>query len=155
MAEMAESIEVNAPLKQVYEQWTQFEDFPRFMEGVVEVRQIDDKRLLWRAQVDGTEKAWQAEIVDQIPERRITWRAVSGAESGGAVHFKPLPGARTEVTLGMRYYPEGFAETYAEAQRFVTRRVQGDLRRFARFMEERAKAPMAWRSELYREEVGV
>jgi uncharacterized membrane protein len=153
MAEMEKSIEVNAPLGQVYNQWTQFEEFPRFMEGVVEVRQIDDKRLFWRANIAGVDRSWEAEIVDQTPEQRIAWRATSGVENGGAVLFKPLPGGRTEVTMRMRYEPEGVTETIGDALGFVGRRVQGDLERFAKFMEERGEATGAWRGEIHGKQV--
>ena len=153
MAEMEKSVEVNAPVREVYNQWTQFEEFPNFMEGVLEVRQIDAKRLIWRADIAGTSQEWEAEIVDQTPDQRIAWRSVDGAENAGAVLFQPLPDGRTQVTMRMRYNPEGLKEHVGDALGFVGRRVQGDLDRFAAFMEERQRATGAWRGEIHGQKV--
>ena len=149
MAEMEKSIIVDAPLREVYNQWTQFEEFPHFMEGVVEVRQIDDKRLYWRANIAGAEREWHAEIVDQTPDRRIAWKSLTGPYNGGAVLFLPVGDGRTEVTLRMQYEPEGVTENVGDALGFVGRRVQGDLERFRTFMEERGAATGAWRGEIH------
>jgi uncharacterized membrane protein len=153
MAEMEKSIVVDAPLREVYNQWTQFEEFPRFMEGVVEVRQLDDKRLYWRANIAGAEREWHAEIVDQTPDRRIAWKSLTGTDNGGAVLFRPLDGERTEVTLRIHYSPEGVTENVGDALGFVGRRVQGDLERFCDFMEERGRATGGWRGEIHGREV--
>ena|SRR4029079_884406 len=149
MAEMEKSISVDVPLHEAYKQWTQFEEFPRFMEGVLEVRQLDDKRLHWKAKIGGAEREWDAEIVDQTPDQRIAWKSVSGAENGGAVLFRPLPDGRTEITLRMRYNPEGLTETVGDSLGFVGRRVQGDLERFAQFMEDRGRATGGWQGEIH------
>src|ERR1044071_4276288 len=85
-----QSVEVDVPLRTAYNQWTQFEDFPRFMEGVREVRQTDDSHLHWRAQIGGKEVQWDAEITDQTPDQRIAWRSTSGPRNDGAVSFHPL-----------------------------------------------------------------
>jgi uncharacterized membrane protein len=153
MAEMEKSIEVDAPLREVYNQWTQFEEFPSFMEGVVEVRQIDDKRLFWRANIGGAEREWHAEITDQTPDRRIAWRSLTGAENGGAVLFEPGTDGQTKVTLRMQYEPEGVTENVGDALGFVGRRVQGDLDRFRALMEERGRASGAWRGEIHGSQV--
>jgi uncharacterized membrane protein len=152
MAEYQTAIIVDAPLEEVYNQWTQFEEFPRFMDGVLEVRQLDDKRLLWRARVGGVEKEWQAEITDQTPNRRIAWKSISGATNAGAVLFEPVPEG-THVTLKLVYDPEGPSENVGDALGFVTRRVLGDLRRFRQFIEERQHATGAWRGEIHGQEV--
>jgi len=149
MAEMEKSIEVDAPLREVYNQWTQFEEFPQFMEGVVEVRQIDDKRLFWRANVAGAEREWHAEITDQTPDTRIAWRSLTGAENGGAVLFTPCSDGKTKVTLRMQYNPEGVTENVGDALGFVGRRVQGDLERFRDLIEERGRASGGWRGEIH------
>ena len=88
MAEYQTAIIVDAPLEEVYSQWTQFEEFPRFMDGVLEVKQLDDKRLFWRARIGGVEKEWEAEITDQTPNRRIAWKSVTGTYNAGAVLFE-------------------------------------------------------------------
>ncbi len=152
MAEMEMSIVVEAPLREVYNQWTQVEDFPRFMDGVLEVRQLDDKRLYWKAKIAGGEREWQSEIVDQTPDTRIAWKSVTGAESAGAVLFEGAPGG-TRVTLKLVYGPDGAAENIADALGFVSRRVKGDLDRFKRFMEDRRKATGGWRGEIHGQEV--
>lgn len=148
MAEMETSIIVEAPLQEVYNQWTQFEDFPKFMDGVQEVRQLDDKRLYWRARVAGTEREWQSEIVDQTPDRRIAWKNITGAENAGAVLFEVAPKG-TLVTLKLVYAPEGAAESIADALGFVSRRVKGDLERFKQFMDDRRRATGGWRGEIH------
>jgi uncharacterized membrane protein len=153
MAELEKSIEVEAPIREVYNQWTQFEDFPRFMDGVLEVRQIDDQHLYWRARVGGVEREWHAQIVDQVPDERIAWRGLTGVAPSGAVLFRPLPDGRTEVTLRVTYEAEGVTENVGDALGFVSRRVQGDLERFRDFMEERGRATGGWRGEIHGEKV--
>ncbi len=148
MAEMEKSIVVDAPLREVYNQWTQFEEFPLFMEGVEEVRQIDDKRLHWRAKIGGAEKEWHAEIVDQVPDRRVAWKNLRGAANAGAVLFDSVPEG-TRVTLKLVYEPEGPAEAIGDALGFLTRRVEGDLKRFKEFIEERGRATGGWRGEIH------
>jgi uncharacterized membrane protein len=153
MAELEKAIEVDAPLREVYNQWTQFEDFPRFMEGVEEVRQLDDKHLYWRAKIGGVEREWHAEIVDQVPDERIAWRGLTGVAPSGAVLFRPLTDGRTEVTLRVRYEPEGVTENVASALGLLSARVQGDLERFRDFMEERGRATGGWRGEIHGDDV--
>ena len=153
MAEMEKSIVVEAPLREVYNQWTQFEEFPRFMEGVVEVRQLDDKRVYWRANIAGAEREWHAEITDQTPDRRIAWKSLTGPEHGGAVLFRPVAGGGTEVTMRMQYEPEGVTENVGDALGLVGRRIQGDLERFKDFIEERGRATGGWRGEIHGSQV--
>ena len=153
MAELEKSIEVNGPLREVYNQWTQFEDFPRFMEGVEEVRQLDDKHLYWRAKIGGVEREWHAEIVDQVPDERIAWRGLTGVAPSGAVLFRALAPDRTEVTLRVRYEPEGVAEKVGDALGILSLRVQGDLERFKKFMEDRGQATGGWRGEIHGDKV--
>jgi uncharacterized membrane protein len=152
MAEIEKSIVVNAPLREVYNQWTQFEDFPRFMEGVIEVRQLDDKRLHWRARIGGVEKEWHAEIVDQVPDRRVAWRNLRGTANAGAVLFDAVPEG-TKVTLKLTYEPEGATENVGDVLGLVSHRVEGDLERFKGFIEGRQRATGAWRGEIHGREV--
>src|SRR5262245_41947437 len=148
MAEYQTAIVVDAPLEEVYNQWTQFEEFPSFMDGVLEVRQLDDKRLFWRARIAGVEKEWESEITDQTPFRRVAWKSVTGAPNAGAVLFDRAPQG-TYVTLKLVYEPEGAAENIGDALRFLTRRVLGDLRRFRQFIEDREHATGAWSGEIH------
>src|SRR5262245_33607203 len=153
MTKLEDSIEVNAPLRAVYNQWTQFEEFPRFMEGVKEVRQLDDKQLHWRAEVMGKEVEWTAEITQQIPDERITWRSTSGRKNAGSISFTPLGPAQTRVSVRMEIEPEGAAETTASSLGLVSARIEGDLGRFKKFIEELGHETGAWRGEIHGEEV--
>jgi uncharacterized membrane protein len=110
MGSTTHSIVVNAPLRVVYNQWTQFEEFPLFMEGVEEVRQEGDKRLLWKAKIAGKDKQWEAEITEQVPDKRIAWVSVDGTPNAGEVTFDPMESERTLITLTMEYEPEGFGD---------------------------------------------
>ena len=148
METIEKSIEVDAPLSAVYNQWTQFEEFPRFMEGVKEVRQLDDKRLHWHAEIAGKEKHWDAEIYRQEPDQSIAWRSTSGAQNAGEVRFSSAGDNRTMVTLNMSYDPEGVVENVADALGAVSMRVQGDLNRFKEFIESRGSETGAWRGEI-------
>src|SRR5687768_12236035 len=111
METIEKSIEVEKPVNAVYNQWTQFEEFPQFMEGVKEVRQLDDRRLHWKAEIGGKTKEWDAEIFEQIPDERIAWRSMTGAKNSGMVNFRPGSRDSTRVTLKLNYEPEGIAET--------------------------------------------
>ena len=148
METIEKSVHVEAPLSAVYNQWTQFEEFPRFMEGVKEVRQLDDKRLHWRAEIAGKDKEWTAEIYRQEPDSVIAWRSTSGAQNGGEVRFQQAGDGHTDVTLVMSYDPEGIVENVADALGAVSMRVQGDLNRFKEFIEERGRETGGWRGEI-------
>ena len=153
MQRIEKDIEVNMPLSTVYNQWTQFESFPHFMEGVKSVRQLDDRHLAWRAEILGREVDWKAEIIEQVPDECIAWRCTSGHPNMGAVYFEPLGPDRTKVTLVLEYEPLGAAERIADALGALSLRVEGDLRRFKKFIEERGAETGAWRGELHRESV--
>ena len=143
------SIDVNVPISTVYNQWTQFEEFPRFMEGVREVRQINDKKLHWRAEVGGKEKEWDADIVEQTRDTRIAWRSTTGAENSGIVTFQAAPNGTTRVTVRLDYDPEGILENVGDVLGFMSRRVEGDLQRFKQFIESRGTETGAWRGEVH------
>jgi uncharacterized membrane protein len=148
MATIEKSIDVDVPVRAAYNQWTQFEEFPRFMEGVQEVKQLDDKRLLWRASIGGKEKVWEAEITEQIPDNRIAWRSRGGAHNAGVVTFHRLGDDRTRIMLQLEYEPEGVVENVGDAVGVVSARVTGDLERFKEFIESRGRETGAWRGEI-------
>jgi uncharacterized membrane protein len=150
MSNIEKSIEVAAPVRTVYNQWTQFEEFPRFMEGVQQVTQLGDKRLGWRATVGGKEKEWEAEITEQIPDERIAWRSRSGTATAGVVTFHRIADDRTRVMLQLEYDPQGVAENVGDAIGVVSRRVAGDLERLKEFIERRGGETGAWRGEIKR-----
>lgn len=145
MAMIEKSIDVKVPVRTAYNQWTQFEDFPRFMEGVKEVRQTDDTHLLWIAEVLGKEQKWNAEISEQQPDQRIAWHSTSGAKNAGAVTFHYIDENTTRVMLQLEYEPEGLAENIGDWIGAVDRRVEGDLKRFKKFIEERQIETGGWR----------
>ena len=147
------SIDVDVPVRLAYDQWTQFEEFPRFMEGVESVVQRDDKRLDWTAEIAGQRKQWTAEITDQTPDTRVAWKSVGGDENAGAVRFEPLDGDRTRVTLKLDADPEGIVETVGANLGFLERRVKGDLERFKEFIEARRVPTGAWRGEIHGDRV--
>lgn len=148
MTVIEKSIQVAAPLSAVYNQWTQFESFPSFMEGVKSVRQLDDRRLHWAAEIGGVEREWEAEITHQIPDQKIAWRSTSGAPNGGVVRFERLPEGRTNVILELSFEPRGLVENIGDALGLISRRIEGDLKRFKTFIETRKQPTGAWRGKI-------
>lgn len=153
MSQFEESIEVEVPVRVAYDQWTRFEDFPRFMEGVESVVQLDDKHVRWTASIAGKEKEWDAEIVDQTPDTRIAWRSIEGAENAGAVLFQSAGHDRTLVTLRIDAEPQGPIEAVGDALGFLQRQVHGDLERFKKHAERDVDDVPGWRGEIHGEEV--
>jgi len=152
MTKIEKSIDVNVPVSTAYNQWTQFEEFPRFMEGVREVQQLSDTELLWRAEIGGKDKEWRARISEQIPDARIAWSSTTGARNAGVVTFHKLTDERTRIMLQLEYDPEGFAENLGDAVGIVSSRVKGDLERFKDFIEDRGHETGAWRGEVHHAE---
>ncbi|HET6493084.1 MAG TPA: SRPBCC family protein [Burkholderiales bacterium] len=148
MSVIEKTVEVQCPLNKVYNQWTQFETFPRFMEGVEEIKQIDDTHLHWHAEIAGVDREWDAQITEQIPDRKIAWRSITGPENGGTVMFQPVDPQRTRVTLRMEYDPKGLVENAADMIGTIERRVEGDMKRFRDFIEERGQETGAWRGDV-------
>ena len=143
-----ESIEVNVPVSAAYNQWTQFEDFPLFMEGVDHVQQLDDTRLHWVATVAGKKAEWDAKILEQHPDRQISWVSEDGKKTRGTVTFEPRDESKTLVRLSMSYQAEGPAEALGSAAGLDARRVRGDLDRFKELIESRGTESGAWRGEV-------
>jgi uncharacterized membrane protein len=148
MSVVEKSIEVALPVSTVYNQWTQFEEFPLFMDGVEQVTQLDDTHLHWVAEIAGARREWDAEIVDQQPDRRIAWRSIDGAGNGGIVTFEPSGQAVTRVNLQMEFEPEGLTEVVGDRLGFVAKQAEGDLKRFKSFVEERGAETGAWRGRV-------
>ena len=142
------SIDVDAPVRVVYNQWTQFEEFPRFMGGVEEVTQLDDRTLRWVAQIGGVRREWQATILEQVPDEKVAWAAVEGATNAGAVYFSPLGPDRTSVRLHLEYEPEGLVEKAGDALSVVEQRATRDLEKFKGFIEDREASTGAWRGAI-------
>ena len=149
MERIEKTFDVDCPVDTVYNQWTQFEQFPRFMEGVDEVRQLDDTHLHWKAKIAGKAKEWDAEIVEQVPDKVIAWRSTSGAPNAGTVRFEPLNKERTRVKLTMEYEPQGFVENVGDAVGMVSGKVEDAVERFKKLLEERRVETGAWRGEVH------
>ena len=142
------SIEVNVPVSTAYNQWTQFEEFPEFMGGVEEVRQLDDKRIHWVAEIAGVKREWDAKILEQVPDRKVAWAAVSGATNAGAVYFQPVGTDRTQVRLSLEYEPQGAVEKVGDKLNIVEKRAEADLEKFKSYIESRGSETGAWRGTI-------
>jgi uncharacterized membrane protein len=148
-ASITQEIEVEVPVSTAYNQWTQFEEFPRFMEGVDSVEQLDDTLLHWAATVAGKKAEWDAKIVEQRPNERIVWESIDGKHTRGIVTFEPADsGSRTRIRLAMSYKPDGITEQAGSAIGLDRRRVRGDLERFRELIEGQRVASGAWRGEI-------
>jgi uncharacterized membrane protein len=148
VATVQESIEVEVPVTTAYNQWTQFESFPEFMEGVVSVRQLDDKHIRWVAEIKGHRREWTAEVTRQEPDRFIAWRSEDEREPDGVISFEPIDGRRTRVTVHMEYEPEGIEESVGSVLGIDDRRVKHDLERFKEMIESRREETGAWRGRI-------
>jgi uncharacterized protein YndB with AHSA1/START domain len=146
--QVTKTVLVNVPVSRAYNQWTQFEDFPRFMSGVQSVTQLDDDRLDWVAEIAGVRRQWQARILEQVPDRKVAWAATEGATNAGAVTFEDVGGGQTSVTLALEYEPEGLVEKAGDALNIVERQAKGDLDRFKEFIESEEYATGAWRGSV-------
>ena len=143
-----QTIDVDVPVRTAYNPGTQVEEFPRVMDGVREVRQLDDRTLDWRADVGGRDMAWKAEISEQIPDARIAWHSITGPRNAGVVTFHRLSDDKSRVMLQMEYEPEGVIENVGDFVGVMSTRVAGDLQRFKEFIEARGRETGAWRGQV-------
>lgn len=142
------SITVGVPIRTAYDQWTQFEDFPRFMEGVESVTQITDVQLEWVAEIGGVRRKWVAMILEQVPDQKVSWAAMEGAANAGTVTFASDGVSQTRVTLTLEYEPEGFLESLGDKLGVVERQVEQDLDRFRDYIENEGVASGGWRGTI-------
>ncbi|MFJ8719349.1 SRPBCC family protein [Streptomyces violaceus] len=149
MSTIKETVEVDVPVHTAYNQWTQFEEFPNFMEGVEEVRQLDDRHNHWTTKISGVRREFDTEIVDQLADERVTWRTTSGdVNQRGSVRFERVDDTHTRVELVMDIEPSGAAEKAADMTGTIDRRVKGDMKRFKQYIEERGTESGAWRGRV-------
>ena len=148
MSTVEKFVDVNVPVRVAYDQWTQFREFPKFMEGVRRVDQLDDKRMHWVVEIAGKTEEYDAEITEQVPDQRIAWRSTGGPKNSGLVSFHPLDANRTRVLLQMEYEPRGAVENAGDMLGVVSMRLQGDLDRFKKFIEARGVETGAWRGSV-------
>jgi len=147
MATIEESVEVEVPVRTAYNQWTQFEEFPRFMEGIEQVRQMTDTRLHWVAEIAGRRREWDAEITEQVPDQRISWCSTEGATNSGVVTFHRLGDAKSKVMLQLEFEPEGAVEQAGDKLGLIKGRTKADLKRFKEFIESQGRESGAWRGD--------
>ena len=147
-SKILETVDIDVPVTTAYNQWTQFEEFPHFMEGVESVRQIDDGTLHWKATIGGVSREWTARITEQTPDKRIAWANLDGATNAGVVTFHHLSPASCRVALQLDYEPEGLVENVGDALGVVSRRAKADLQRFKEYIERRGHASGAFRGTI-------
>ena len=150
MSTITESVDVDVPVTTAYNQWTQFESFPQFMEGVEQIRQLDDTHLHWVTKVGGATREFDATVTEQHPDERIAWKSDSGPNHAGVVTFHRLSDSTTRVTAQMDVDPEGFVEQVGDKLGVLNRRVKGDLKRFKEFIEQRGGETGSWRGDVQR-----
>ena len=149
MSQIMESVDVDVAVRTAYDQWTRFESFPLFMEGVKQVRQLDDRTLEWVADVAGKEQRWKAKITEQEPDQRIAWTSTDGARNAGVVTFHRLGEGRSRVTLQLDVEPDGPVETVGDALGVVKKQVTDDMKRFKEFIESSHDTETgAWSGEI-------
>jgi uncharacterized membrane protein len=148
MSNVTESIDVKVPVRTVYDQWTQFETFPQFMEGVERIDQITDTKTHWVTKIGGVEREFDADITEQHPDERVAWKSTTGPDQAGVVTFHRLSDDTTRVTVQMDYEPEGVVENVGDKLGIVKRRVTGDLERFKTFIESRGTETGGWRGDV-------
>ena len=147
MSTVEQWIDVNVPVRTAYNQWTQFEEFPRFMSAVKSVRQLDDTTLEWEVEIAGRTKRYTARITEQVPDQKVAWQATDGSNAG-VVRFDRIGEDQTRVTAQMDIEPEGAVESMGDAVGAPERQVKGDLERFKEFIESRGVETGAWRGEV-------
>ncbi|MFG2247550.1 SRPBCC family protein [Spirillospora sp. NPDC048823] len=152
MSTITESVNVTVPIRTAYDQWTQFETFPQFMDGVEEIRQLDDTTVRWRTRIAGVTREFDARITEQLPDERVAWKSLEGPTHAGVVTFHRLDETTTRVTAQMEIDPEGLAERAGDRLGALGRRVKGDLQRFKTFIEARGVQTGGWRGRVARPE---
>ena len=146
-----QSIDLDVPVRAAYDQWTRFEEFPQFMKGVEEIRQLDDRHLHWVAELGGTRHEWDAEITEQQPDERVAWRNTDGKDNAGVVTFHKLSDTSSRVMVQIDFVPEGIKEKVGAAINAPDRQIKGDLERFKELIESRGRESGAWRGEVPRD----
>jgi uncharacterized membrane protein len=150
MPKVQDSIEVQVPVQQAYNQWTQFEEFPKFMEGIQSVQQLDETHVQWVAEVRGESREWTTEITEQRPDEKIAWKTVDGeVKNDGVVTFEQVGANQTRVNVQMDVEGESAAENVAgDLLGVVKGQVHADLERFKQLIENRGEETGAWRGDV-------
>ncbi len=148
MSEVIETVDVAVPVRTAYNLWTQFEEFPRFMDGVEQITQVSDTLTHWKIKIGGVQREFDAEITEQHPDERVAWHSVTGTDHAGVVTFHRLDDANTRVTLQLATVPEGVVETLGDKLGLVAHRAKGDMARFKEYIEQRGAETGAYRDDI-------
>lgn len=148
MTSVTESVDVDVDVSTVYNQWTQFESFPEFMNGVESISQVDDTHTHWKTSIGGVDREFDTEITEQHPDERVAWKSTDGTSHAGVVTFHRLGDNQTRVTAQIDWQPEGVVEKVGAAIGVDDRQVESDLRRFKAFIEHRGGETGAWRGDV-------
>ena len=151
MSTIEKSIDVDVPISTAYNQWTQFEEFPRFMSGVDSIQQVDDTHLHWKVSVGGVDREFDAEVTEQHPDERVAWKSTGGPQHAGVVTFHRIDDDKTRVTVQMDWEPEGFVEKAGAMLQVDDMQVGNDLKRFKELIESQGFESGAWRGDVDRE----
>ncbi|HMO11829.1 MAG TPA: SRPBCC family protein [Actinotalea sp.] len=151
MPTVEQSIDVHVPIRTAYDQWTQFESFPRFMGGVDSVEQIDDTHTRWRTTVGGVDRDFDAEITEQHPEERVAWRSTDGTTHAGVVTFHKIDDGTTRLMVQLDWAAENVTEKVGAALGIDDRQVKKDLERFKELIESQGFAEGGWRGDVPRD----
>lgn len=149
MSRITSEIEIGVPVRAAYDQWTQFESFPEFMDGIDKVVQLDDTTLEWTATIAGVQKQWRAKVIEQRPDQLVAWKSIDGAPNDGSVRFQPISSDRTRVALTVDVTPEGAVEKIGDALGIVERQIEGDLERFRDYIEAKRVPTGGWRGDIH------
>ena len=150
MSTTTESVDVAVPVRTAYNQWTQFEEFPQFMSGVSEIKQLGDSMTHWKTEIGGVKREFDAKITEQLPDERVAWTSTSGSKQAGVVTFHRLDESHTRVTCQMDFEPDGAIEQAGDKLGFLDRQVKGDMKRFKEYIESRGTESGAWRGQVDR-----
>jgi len=150
MPKIEDTIDVQVPVQQAYNQWTQFEDFPKFMEGIQSVQQLDDTHVQWVAEIRGESRQGTTEITEQRPDEKVAWKTIEGeVKNDGVVTFEPIAGGQTRINVQMDVEGESTAENVVgDLLGVVKSQVRGDLERFKHLIENRGEETGAWQGEV-------
>ncbi|MFB7313102.1 SRPBCC family protein [Streptomyces sp. NPDC056192] len=151
---IVEDIDVGVPVREAYDQWTQFQEFSTFAKGVVSVEKTDDTSSNWKVKVAKSTRSWKANVTEQVPDERITW-TTEGAKGTvkGVVTFHRLTDNLTRVLLVLEYFPKGLFEKTGNIWRAQGRRARLDLKFYRKFLMMRGEATDGWRGEIHDGEV--
>jgi uncharacterized membrane protein len=152
MANVEKSIDVDVPIRQVYDQWTQFESFPQFMNGVERITQLDERRTHWVTKIGGVEREFDAEITEQHPDERVAWTSISGeTKHAGVVTFHKISDTTTRIMVQLDWEPQGIVEKVGAVVGVDDHQISADVKRFKEFIESRGTETGAWRGDIPRE----